>query len=127
MQPYVTLNCIIAVSGNFPSNSGGGPTDSAFLGEVKWFAGNFAPAGWAFCDGQLLQVSANLALFSILGTTYGGDGRTTFGLPDARGRAIIHEGNGPGLSNRSLGQTGGQETVTLSGGQMPSHNHAIPQ
>lgn len=96
-----------------------------FIGEVRIFAGNFAPRGWAFCDGQLLQISQNTALFSILGTTYGGDGRTTLGLPDLRGRAPMHPGNGPGLTSRQLGERGGTETVVLSIAQIPTHNHAI--
>lgn len=94
-----------------------------FLGEIIMFAGNFAPRGWAFCDGQLLPISQYSALFSILGTTYGGDGRTTFGLPELRGRAPIHAGNGPGLSDIRLGVKGGAETHTLSILEMPSHNH----
>ena len=89
------------------------------------FGGNFAPRSWAFCDGQLLAINSNQALFSILGTTYGGDGRTTFGLPDLRGRVSMHEGNGPGLSNRSLGQKSGQETATLTTQQIPAHNHTV--
>ncbi len=84
-----------------------------FIGQIMLFAGNFAPRGWAFCDGQLLPISKHQAVFSILGTTYGGDGRTTFGLPDLRGRAPIHEGGGPGLSEYKLGQKGGVESVTL--------------
>ncbi len=96
-----------------------------FIGEISMFAGNFAPRGWALCDGQLLSISQNSALFSILGTTYGGDGRTSFGLPDLRGRVPIHAGTGPGLSNYRLGQKGGSETVTLTTSQMPSHNHTI--
>ncbi len=95
------------------------------IGEIIMFAGNFAPRGWAFCDGQLLAISENSALFSILGTTYGGDGRTTFALPDLRGRVPISVGQGPGLSNRALGSKGGLENVTLSINQMPSHNHAV--
>ncbi|OUS14666.1 phage tail protein [Nonlabens dokdonensis] len=94
-----------------------------FLGEITTFAGNFAPRGWAFCHGQLLAISQNTALFSILGTTYGGDGRTTFALPDLRGRAAVSQGNGPGLSNYSLGQRGGVENVTLNQTQIPSHTH----
>lgn len=94
-----------------------------FIGEVIMFGGNFAPRGWAFCDGQLLQIASNTALFSILGTTYGGDGRTTFGLPDLRGRAVIGPGTGPGLSPRQLGSRTGTETETLSVAQMPSHAH----
>ncbi len=96
-----------------------------FVGEVRMFAGNFAPRGWAFCDGQLLAVSQNDALFSLLGTIYGGDGRTTFGLPDLRGRIPIHAGTGPGLSPRRLGAKGGAENVTLTVNQMPSHGHPM--
>lgn len=94
-----------------------------FVGEIRMFAGNFAPQGWAFCDGQLLAVSQNDALFSLLGTIYGGDGRTTFGLPDLRGRVPIHAGQGPGLSERRLGSKGGEEKVTLTVNQLPSHSH----
>lgn len=94
-----------------------------FVGEVRMFAGNFAPRGWAFCDGQLLAVSQNDALFSLLGTIYGGDGRTTFGLPDLRGRTPIHAGSGPGLSPRRLGAKAGAEKVTLTVNQLPSHRH----
>lgn len=93
------------------------------IGEIRIFAGNFAPRGWSFCDGQLLSVAQNSALFSILGTTYGGDGRTTFALPDLRGRAAIGPGTGPGLSTYNLGARGGTESVTLTVNQMPSHNH----
>lgn len=96
-----------------------------FVGEIRMFAGNFAPRGWAFCDGQLLAVSQNDALFSLLGTIYGGDGRTTFGLPDLRGRIPIHAGHGPGLSERRLGAKGGAEKVTLTVNQMPSHGHPM--
>lgn len=94
-----------------------------FLAEIVMFGGNFAPRGWAFCDGQLLPISQYSALFSILGTTYGGDGRTTFALPDMRGRAPLHPGNGPGLSSRKLGAKGGSETNTLNSTQLPSHSH----
>jgi len=94
-----------------------------FVGEIRMFAGNFAPRGWAFCDGQLLAVSQNDALFSLLGTIYGGDGRTTFGLPDMRGRTPLHAGQGPGLSNRRLGAKAGAENVTLTVNQLPSHRH----
>lgn len=98
-----------------------------FVGEIRMFAGNFAPRGWAFCDGQLLAVSQNDALFSLLGTIYGGDGRTTFGLPDMRGRIPIHAGFGPGLSERRLGVKGGAEKVTLTVNQLPSHSHATSE
>jgi microcystin-dependent protein len=90
-----------------------------FIGEIIMFGGNFAPRGWAFCNGQLLSVSQNTALFSILGTTYGGDGRTTFGLPDLRGRAPVHEGRGPGLSDQRLGAKGGVETNNLTTANLP--------
>lgn len=96
-----------------------------FVGEIRMFAGNFAPRGWAFCDGQLLAVSQNDALFSLLGTIYGGDGRTTFGLPDLRGRIPIHAGSGPGLSPRRLGAKSGAENETLTVNQLPSHNHSL--
>lgn len=95
-----------------------------FVGEIRMFAGNFAPRSWAFCDGQLLAVSQNDALFSLLGTVYGGDGRTTFGLPDMRGRLSVHAGQGPGLSLRRLGAKAGQENVTLTTNEIPLHRHA---
>jgi len=94
-----------------------------FIGEIRIFAGNFAPRSWALCDGQLLPINNYQALFSILGTTYGGDGRTTFALPDLRGRFAMHPGTGAGLSQRRLGEKGGTETVLLTVGQMPQHNH----
>ena len=96
-----------------------------FLGQLLMFAGTFAPRGWAFCDGQLLPIAQNEALFSLFGTTYGGDGRTTFGLPDLRGRIPIDQGKGPILTDRKLGQKGGTETVTISTNQLPSHTHPM--
>jgi microcystin-dependent protein len=96
-----------------------------FVGEIRMFAGNFAPRGWAYCDGQLLAVSQNDALFSLFGTIYGGDGRTTFGLPDLRGRVPIHAGSGPGLSSRRIGAKGGAEMVTLTTNELPSHTHPV--
>lgn len=96
-----------------------------FVGEIRMFAGNFAPRGWAFCDGQLLAVSQNDALFSLFGTIYGGDGRTTFALPDLRGRIPIHAGTGPGLSPRNLGAKAGLERVSLTVGALPPHRHAF--
>jgi microcystin-dependent protein len=95
-----------------------------FLGEIRLFGFNFAPRNWAKCDGQLLPISQNSALFSLLGTTYGGDGRTTFGLPDLRGRVSIHQGQGPGLSDRRIGQRNGAENTVLSVAHLPPHDHA---
>jgi microcystin-dependent protein len=94
-----------------------------FIAEIRIFAGNFAIRGWAFCSGQLLPISQNTALFSLVGTTYGGDGRTTFGLPNLQGRAPMHPGRGPGLTQRRLGESTGVETVGLTENQMPSHSH----
>src|SRR3978361_2054148 len=96
-----------------------------FIGEIKMFAGNFAPRNYAFCSGQLLSIAQNTALFSILGTTYGGNGQTTFGLPDMRSRSPLHWGQGPGLSSVSLGEVSGTESVTLTSGQLPVHTHAL--
>jgi microcystin-dependent protein len=96
-----------------------------FLGEVRMFAGNFAPKGWAFCNGQVLPIAQNPALFSILGTTYGGNGQTTFALPDLRGREPMHWGAGPGLTSRTLGEASGTESVTLISSQMPTHTHEL--
>ncbi len=94
-----------------------------FLGQIQAFGFNFPPRGWALCDGQLLPIASNTALFSLLGTTFGGDGRTTFKLPDLRGRSIVHVGNGPGLSTISWGEVGGRENIALAVGNLPAHNH----
>lgn len=96
-----------------------------FVAEIRMFPFNFAPKGWAFCDGQLLPLSQNTALFSLLGTTYGGDGKSTFALPDLQGRAPMHPGQGPGLSLHDLGETGGSETVTLLESEIPAHSHTL--
>ena len=96
-----------------------------FVGQIQPFGFNFPPRGWAQCDGTLLAISQNTALFSLLGTIYGGDGRTTFALPDLRGRAALHMGNGPGLSSRPIGQRTGYETTTLTTLNMPAHNHTV--
>lgn len=96
-----------------------------YLGEMRMFAGTFAPKNWAFCDGQLLAVSGNEALFSLLDTTYGGDGRTTFGLPDLRGRLPVHYGSGIGLTSRPLGTRYGLENVTLKNENLPAHGHGL--
>ena len=94
-----------------------------FIGEIRIFPYNFAPRGWSFCSGQLVPVSSNTALFSLLGTIYGGDGRTTFALPDLRGRAAMHQGRGPGLTTRTIGQRFGSEDVLLTEPTMPNHTH----
>jgi microcystin-dependent protein len=96
-----------------------------FLGEIRMFGGNFAPRGWAKCDGQLLAISQNDALFALLGTTFGGDGVNTFGLPDLRSRIPIHQGQGPGLGQYIIGQQAGTESVTLTTQQLPAHNHLM--
>jgi len=109
---------------------GGSPVHSVqaqetFLGEISWFGYNFCPRGWTEANGQLLSIAQNAALFSLYGTTYGGDGRTTFALPDLRGRVSIHTGQGPGLSDYRLGASGGTESETLAVDQLPAHNHRI--
>jgi len=96
-----------------------------FVAEIRIFPFNFAPKGWAWCDGQLLPLSQNTALFSLLGTTYGGDGKSNFALPDLQGRAPMHPGQGPGLSLHDLGETGGSETVSLLESEIPSHTHQL--
>ena len=96
-----------------------------FVAEIRIFPFNFAPKGWAWCDGQLLPLSQNTALFSLLGTTYGGNGQSNFALPNLQGRAPMHPGQGPGLSLHDLGETGGTETVTLLESEMPSHAHSL--
>jgi len=96
-----------------------------FVAEIRIFPFNFAPKGWAFCDGQILPISQNTALFSLLGTTYGGDGKSTFALPDLQGRAPMHPGQGQGLSLHDLGETGGSDTVSLLESEIPSHTHTL--
>jgi len=96
-----------------------------FVAEIRIFPFNFAPKGWAFCDGQLLPLSQNTALFSLLGTTYGGNGKSNFALPNMQGNAPMHPGQGPGLSLHDLGETGGSDTVTLLESEIPSHAHAV--
>jgi microcystin-dependent protein len=96
-----------------------------FVAEIRIFPFNFAPRGWAWCDGQLLPLSQNTALFSLLGTSYGGNGKSTFALPDLQGRAPMHPGQGPGLSLHDLGETGGSDTVTLLQSEMPNHPHTM--
>jgi microcystin-dependent protein len=96
-----------------------------FVAEIRIFTGNFAPIGWALCNGQLIPISQNTALFSLLGTTYGGDGKSTFALPDLQGSAPMHAGQGSGLSLRDLGELGGEQTVTLLQTEMPAHSHSL--
>jgi microcystin-dependent protein len=96
-----------------------------FVAEIRIFPFNFAPKGWAFCDGQILPLSQNTALFSLLGTTYGGDGKSNFALPNMQGNAPMHPGQGPGLSLHDLGETGGSQTVTLLESEIPSHSHTL--
>jgi microcystin-dependent protein len=96
-----------------------------FVAEIRIFPFNFAPKGWAWCDGQLLPLSQNTALFSLLGTTYGGNGKSNLALPDLQGRASMHPGQGPGLSLHDLGETGGSETVSLLESEIPAHGHSM--
>jgi len=96
-----------------------------FLGQIQQFGFNYAPRGWAFCNGQLMSIAQNTALFALLGTMYGGDGQTTFGIPDMRGRISLHFGTGPGLSTYDQGEVGGVEAVTLINAEMPMHNHTL--
>jgi microcystin-dependent protein len=96
-----------------------------FVAEIRIFAGNFAPTGWALCNGQLMPISQNTALFSLLGTTYGGDGKSNFALPNLQGSAPMQQGQGPGLSQRVLGEVGGEQNVTLLQTEMPAHNHGV--
>ncbi|HEY2147198.1 MAG TPA: tail fiber protein, partial [Pirellulales bacterium] len=124
-QPSLAMNYLISLEGVFPSRDSGPPPEQ-FLGEVVPFAGNFAPSSWALANGQLMSISQNTALFSLLGTTYGGDGISTFALPDLRGRSAISTGQGPGLSNQFEGETSGIPQIALSDAQMPVHNHTLP-
>jgi microcystin-dependent protein len=96
-----------------------------YIGEIRLFAGNFAPSGWALCDGRLVAISEYDALFSLIGTTYGGDGQVTFALPDLRGRVPVHQGQGPGLTNRVIGDRAGAEQSPLTAAQLPAHNHVL--
>jgi microcystin-dependent protein len=119
--PRLALTAVVALSAlqAVPAAAQSDP----MLGQIMCAGYNFTPRGWASLDGQLLPISQNSALFSLLGTTYGGDGRTTFALPDMRGRNIVHVGNGPGLTPRQLGERGGTESVTLTTSNLPSHSH----
>lgn len=121
--PYLAGGALFLTSSLQPTPPPAPTVMDGMIGEVRLFGGNFAPRGWALCDGQLLPIASNTALFSILGTTYGGDGRTTFALPDLRGRVAVHPGTGPGLTPRRLGERFGAEAVTLTTAQLPAHSH----
>jgi microcystin-dependent protein len=121
IQPYLTLNYCIALQGIFPSRNSADP----FLGEIELYGFNFEPRGYAYCNGQIMSIAQNTALFALLGTTYGGNGQTTFALPDLRGRVAIHQGQGPGLSDYQIGQEAGSETITLTIGNIPAHSHTV--
>jgi microcystin-dependent protein len=111
---------VFALVAILPANA-----QNPYVGEIRWVAFNYAPVGWAECNGQLLAIAENEALFSLIGTTYGGDGKTTFALPDMRGRVAVGTGQGAGLSNRTPGEKGGQEKVTLTTAEMPAHRHTL--
>ena len=121
LQPYLTLNYCIALTGIFPSRNSADP----FLGEIELYGFNFEPRGFAYCNGQMMSIAQNTALFALLGTTYGGNGQTTFALPDLRGRVAVHQGQGNGLSNYTIGEMGGTESTTLTIGNIPNHTHTI--
>ena len=119
MKKYILL-LIFILSVNFKLYS-----QDQFVGEIRMFAGNFAPEGWALCNGQVLPIAQNTALFSLLGTMYGGNGMNNFALPDLRGRAPVSFGMGPGLTNRDIGESGGSERINLTVDQLPTHSHVV--
>lgn len=121
LKTSISAACLLSASYSPLVHSSSQP----LLGEIMWVGYNFCPRGWAEASGQILPISSNTALFSLYGTTYGGDGRTTFALPDLRGRVAIHEGNGPGLDSYRLGSRGGNQSVSLTTSQLPSHTHGV--
>lgn len=125
MQKIATRVLWLALLGVWAISTPARAQSEPFIGQLMLFGGNFCPRGWAEADGQLLAINQHTALFSLFGTLYGGDGRTTFALPDLRGRVPLHEGSGPGLTPRNQGSRGGQEAVTLSVTQIPAHSHAL--
>ncbi|GAA4625979.1 phage tail protein [Cellulomonas oligotrophica] len=122
MPPYLTMTYAIATQGVFPSHDGGAGGEP-FVGEIRMFAGTFAPGGWAFCNGQLMPLAQNTALFSLLGTSFGGNGSSTFALPDLQGASPVGVGQGAGLSSFEVGDRAGAESVTLTADQLPAHTH----
>jgi microcystin-dependent protein len=120
VQPYLAVNYCMALQGIYPSRNW-----DPFVGTIGIFGFNFAPRGWAQCNGQLLSIAQYSALFSLIGTYYGGDGRTTFALPDLRGRVPVNYGQGPGLSSYQIGQRGGAEQVSITIPNLPAHSHTI--
>jgi len=125
MKKVLMLSFIVLLLGAVALPQTVNAQSEPFVGQLMMVAFNFCPTGWLPCNGQLLEIAQNQALYSLLGTTYGGDGKNTFALPDLRGRVPLDQGQGPGLSPYELGQTGGQETVTLTQAQMPAHNHHL--
>ncbi|QBQ43090.1 phage tail protein [Sphingobacterium psychroaquaticum] len=121
------MNFCIATEGIFPVRGDGGSPVEAYVGEIKMFAGDYAPMGWAFCDGKEMSISENETLYTLLGTTFGGNGQTTFMLPDLRGRLPIGLGQSPGQPNYTLGQRAGAETTTILSTQLPTHTHLTPE
>ena len=125
MKPVTHLSALVLFCSVFFSPNVSMAAMEPFIGQLMMFGGNFCPRGWAPADGQLLPINQNQSLYSIFGTMYGGDGRTTFGLPDLRGRVALHVGQGPGLTNRQQGSKGGEETHALSVTEMPNHHHSL--
>lgn len=120
---YLTISWLLLILG--PQANMAQANDEAYVGQMIWVPFNFAPRGWASCNGQLLPISQNTALFSLLGTQYGGDGKSTFALPDMQGRLLVHSGQGAGLSLYDQGETGGEETHTLTVAELPQHSHTL--
>ncbi len=116
---------LVALTSQKPTERGEAIVSEPFLGEIRLFPYNFAPQGWAFCNGQIMAIAQNTALFSLLGTTYGGNGTSNFALPDLRGRLAVSSGQAPGLSSYTLGQQSGSESVTLTLNNLPGHNHTV--
>lgn len=126
MQPFLAVSYVISVFGEFPNPHGSGPAmDQRFVGEIRYFPYNFAPVNWAPCNGALYPISQNVALFSVIGTAFGGNGQSTFAVPNLRSATAIGTGQGPGLSNRRIGDSGGEAAVPLTEANLPSHSHSL--